>query len=360
MLTYDLTSRSREPLYYALYRAVRGDIAAGVLSAGERLPSKRALAEHLGVSAVTVEAAYRMLVDEGYAVSRERSGYYVRAVGAPAPEPAEGREPLRLLPEETADGETDFPYSLWFRILRQVISDQGRRLVARSPNEGCAVLRNAIAKYLLRYRGMHAQPEQVVVGSGAEQLYGAVVRMLGQDKLYAIEWPSYGQIEAVYRGTGARVERLPIGREGVESGALAATEAEVLHVTPFHSWPTGVTAPAAKRYEYLQWAGRPGRYIVEDDFDSEFFVSGKPPESLYSMDKRGRVIYLNTFSKSLAPSMRMGYMILPPALLPAYQQRVGMYSCSVPVLEQYALAQFIDQGHFERHLNRVRRRLRAD
>ncbi len=357
MLTYDLEKAGRGPKYYALYRFIREDIAAGIIRPGEKLPSKRALSAHLGVSTVTVEAAYQMLIDEGYVQARERSGYYVQAVGAPAPSAARGREPLRLLPEESAAGETDFPYSLWFRTLRRVISDQGQRLVQRSPNEGCAVLRNAIARYLLRYRGMYAQPEQIVVGSGSEQLYEAVARMLGSDRTYAIEWPSYGQIEAVYRGAGARVERLPIGPGGIESGALAAASADVLHVTPFHSWPTGVTAPAAKRYEYLQWAARTGGWIVEDDFDSEFFMPGKPLESLYAMDERGAVIYLNTFSKSLAPSMRMGYMILPWDLLPVYRERVGMYSCSVPVLEQYALAQFMDQGHFERHLNRMRRKM---
>ncbi len=360
MLTYDLRAPEAGPLYYALYRHIREDIAAGTLAAGQRLPSKRSLAEHLGVSLVTVEAAYQMLIDEGYATSRERSGYFVLAVGAEAPAGARQQEPLRPLPEEApAPAGTDFPYSLWFKTLRRVISDQGQRLVSRSPNAGCAVLRNAIARYLLRYRGMHAQPEQIVVGSGSEQLYEFVVRMLGREAVYAIEWPSYRQIEAVYRGAGTRVERLPLGRSGVDSAALADTQADVLHVTPFHSWPTGATAPAAKRYEYLQWAAaRPGRYVVEDDFDSEFFLSGKPPESLYSMDEHGRVIYLNTFSKSLAPSMRMGYMILPPSLLDAYRDRVGMYSCSVPVLEQYALAAFLDEGHFERHLNRVRRRMR--
>ena len=360
MLTYDLGGRGREPKYYALYRHIREDIVGGTVPAGEKLPSKRALAEHLGVSVVTVEGAYRMLADEGYIYARERSGFYVRAISGLRPGPAAGEGPLRLLPEEEepAGAGADFPYSLWFRTVRKVMSDQGRRLVARSPNAGCAVLRNAIAQYLLRYRGMRAQPEQIVIGSGSEQLYQAVVRMLGVQRTYAIEYPSYEQIEAVYRGAGAQVERLPIGPEGIESQALASARAEVLHVTPFHSWPTGVTAPAAKRYEYLQWAERPGRFIVEDDFDSEFFMPGKPLESLYSMDERGAVIYLNTFSRSLAPSMRMGYMILPAALLPVYERRVGMYSCSVPVLEQYALAEFIAAGHFERHLNRVRRRSR--
>lgn len=362
MLTYDLRG-GEGPLYYALYRSIRDDITAGALAAGEKLPGKRTLAEHLGVSAVTVETAYQMLADEGYIRSRERSGHYVLAIGASGPgTPDARRESLRLLPEEEpGPTEVDFPYSLWFKTLRQVMADQGKRLVSRSPNEGCAVLRNAIARYLLRYRGMYAQPEQIVVGSGSEQLYQTVVRMLGRERTYAIEWPSYGQIEAVYRGAGVRVERLSIGPDGVESDALAAALADVLHVTPFHSWPTGATAPAAKRYEYLKWAEeRPGRFIVEDDFDSEFFMRGKPLDTLYALDERGRVIYLNTFSKSLAPSMRMGYMILPPTLLDAYRERVGMYSCTVPVLEQYALAAFIDQGHFERHLNRVRRRQRSE
>ena len=363
MLTYDLRANDREPKYYALYRHIKQDVRLGVLQPGEKLPSKRALAEHLGVSAVTVEAAYRCLMDEGYITARERSGYFVRPIQALNSDAAPAREPLRMLPEEAPPPPRGaaFPYSTWFKTLRRVMSDHGQRLVARSPNKGCAVLRNAIARYLLRYRGMYAQPEQIIIGSGSEQLYQSVVRMLGSDKVYATEWPSYGQIEAVYQGAGALVERLPIGPEGIDSAALSDTAADVLHVTPFHSWPTGITAPAAKRYEYLAWAAAgPGRFIVEDDFDSEFFMPGKPLESLYSMAKGGPVIYLNTFSKSLAPSMRMGYMILPPDLLALYDRRVGMYSCSVPVLEQYALAAFIDEGHFERHLNRVRRRRKEE
>lgn len=357
MVTYDLHNLSGERKYCALYQFIKEDIVSGVIRPGEKLPSKRALSDHLGVSPITVEYAYRQLVDEGYVFARERSGYYVCQIQITSPPAAPAREPMRLLPEEDAavPAGSRFPYSLWFKTLRHVISEQGQRLVGRSPNKGCAVLRNAIAAYLLRYRGMYAQPEQVIVGSGSEQLYEAVVRMLGSDRVYGIECPSYGQIEAVYRGAGARVERLAIGPEGIESAALSAAQADVLHVTPFHSYPSGVTAPAAKRYEYLQWAARPGHYIVEDDFDSEFFMPGKPLETLYSMDEGRAVIYINTFSKSLAPSMRMGYMLLPPALLPLYDQRVGMYSCSVPVLEQYALAEFISKGYFEQHLNRTRK-----
>ncbi|MCD7748810.1 MAG: PLP-dependent aminotransferase family protein [Oscillospiraceae bacterium] len=360
MLTYDLQSLDGERKYYALYQYIKEDIVSGVIPPGDKLPSKRALAAHLGVSTITVEYAYRQLIDEGYIYARERSGYYVCQLQVMVSPPEGRREPLHPLPEEDAPVPEDshFPYSLWFKTLRHVISEYGQRLVSRSPNQGCAVLRNAIAAYLLRYRGMYAQPEQIIVGSGSEQLYETVVRMLGSDRIYGIESPSYGQIQAVYQGAGAQVEQLPMGAEGIISAALTMSKAQVLHVTPFHSYPSGVTAPAAKRYEYLQWAVQPDRYIVEDDFDSEFFMPGKPLESLYSMDKSGSVIYLNTFSKSLAPSMRMGYMILPPALLPVYNQRAGMYSCSVPVLEQYALAEFINKGYFEQHLNRTRRRNR--
>jgi GntR family transcriptional regulator/MocR family aminotransferase len=184
--------------------------------------------------------------------------------------------------------------------------------------------------------------------------------MLGNDRIYAIESPSYGQIRAVYEGAGAAVEPLPIGHDGIESEALSTAQATVLHVTPFHSYPTGVTAPAAKRFEYLVWARKPEHYIVEDDFDSEFFMPGKPLDSLYSMDKEGRVIYLNTFSKSLSPGIRMGYMILPEELIPVYDRKMGKYSCSVPLLEQYALGEFIAKGYFEQHLNRMRRHPRND
>jgi GntR family transcriptional regulator/MocR family aminotransferase len=329
-----------------------------VIAPDAKLPSKRSLAEHLGVSVITVEYAYRQLMDEGYVYARQRSGYYVQPLqGLNTAVPVQN-EPLHFLPpegSEAAPPQDGFPYSLWVKTLRRVMSEYGPRLVERSPNKGCALLRNAIAAYLLRYRGMHAQPEQIIVGSGSEQLYGTVVRMLGRDRRYAIESPCYGQIPAVYEGAGAVIDPLPIGPDGIETAALGRTKATVLHVTPFHSYPTGVTAPAAKRFEYLEWAKTPGRYIVEDDFDSEFFMPGKPLESLYSMDKQGRVIYINTFSKSLTPAIRMGYMILPSALLPVYDQKMGMYSCTVPPLEQYALGEFIAKGYFEQHLNRKRR-----
>jgi GntR family transcriptional regulator/MocR family aminotransferase len=343
---------------------IRRDIELGNLKKNEKLPSKRSLAEHLGVSLITVENAYQMLKDEGYIEPKERSGYYVCEIKAILPS-RDKEQKLVMLPqnpEQIEDGrltnEVDlgFPYSLYFKTVRSVITDYGEELLHRSPNEGCAILRNSIAAYLLRYRGIFAQPKQIIIGSGAEHLYGTVVRLLGQDKIYGIENPSYHQIRKVYEGTGAVCEFLEMGEDGIREEALAGMKADVLHVTPFHSYPSGVTATIGKRYEYLEWARGKEHYIVEDDFDSEFFMPGKPIETLFMLDDSNSVIYINTFSKSLSPSIRMGYMILPEHLLEQYYETSGGFSCTVPVLEQYALAEFINKGYFEQHLSRMRRR----
>lgn len=377
MRTYQMESRDTEAKYYFLYKQIKADILAGELKKNEKLPSKRALAEHLGISLITVENAYQMLKAEGYIETRERSGYFVREIPVLSRKEAfdsQSEQRLSLLPRKEVLVESEnmatqeknlpdslFPSSVYFKTVRNVISEYGEELLLKSPNEGCAILRNSIAEYLLRYRGIFAQPRQIIIGSGAEHLYGTVVRLLGKNKIYAIEDPCYSQIEKVYKGAGATCEKLRMGKDGIESALLGQTNASVLHVTPFHSYPSGVTASVKKRYEYLKWAkGMPDsarkRYIVEDDFDSEFFMPGKPIETLYSMDTNQSVIYINTFSKSLSPSIRMGYMILPEELLERYQETSGGFSCTVPVLEQYALAEFINKGYFEQHLSRVRRR----
>ncbi len=358
MLTYNMDRRGDESRYYYIYKMIRKDIQEGRLLKGEKLPSKRALAEHLGVSLITVENAYQMLKGEGYIETRERSGYYVCEINALLREQA-GERRLVMLPErqKSQKAQPGFPYSLYFKTVRRVITDYGEELMRPSPGEGCAILRNSIASYLLRYRGVFAQPGQIIIGSGAEHLYGTVVRLLGRDCCYGIEDPSYPQIRKVYEGTGAVCEPLSMGEDGIKSELLKKTRADVLHVTPFHSYPSGVTATIGKRYEYLKWARQNRHYIVEDDFDSEFFMPGKPVETLFMQDDSGSVIYINTFSRSLSPSIRMGYMILPERLLPRYQKTSGGFSCTVPVLEQYALAEFINSGFFERHLSRVRRNL---
>lgn len=395
MLTYAMSQRDEKSKYYYLYSAIKEDILSGTLKKNERLPSKRSLAEHLGVSLITVETAYQMLKDEGYIESRERSGYYVtelKLLGKKVNierelellEYGEKRQ-LQMLDDKPAIEEQRgavkdanakelslFPESVYFKTVRSVLNDYSSELLEKPPNEGCAILRNAIAKYLLRYRGIFAQPEQIIIGSGAEHLYSTVVRMFGNDKIYGLENPSYQQIRMVYEGMGAQCEMLQMGKEGILSTELERTQADILHITPFHSYPSGVTATVRKRHEYLEWTKRgisdneeehlevklhkrSERIIIEDDFDSEFFMPGKPIDTLYMLDDSQSVVYINTFSKSLSPSIRIGYMILPEKYLEVYREKMGDFSCTVPVLDQYVLAEFIDKGHFEQHLNRVRR-----
>jgi GntR family transcriptional regulator/MocR family aminotransferase len=349
-----------EKKYYSLYKSVKEKILTGEYRIGEKLPSKRTMADMTGYSTVTVENAYDRLSDEGYIYSLERSGYYVSDIGEIYPKERMRRSILPHLSEEGSQASEDFESSVWFRTVRKVMSEKGEYLFMKSPSMGCAVLRNAISDYLYRYRGMFAEPERIIVGSGSEQLYDTAVRILGRDKIYAIEDSSYSQIETVYSGMGVALEKLKMGKSGIESAALRASTANVLHVTPFHSYPSGVTASLKKRHEYISWAREGNRYIIEDDFDSEFFMPGHPVDPLYSIDEKEHVIYINTFSKSLSPSMRMGYMILPRALLDVYREKLGAYSCTVPVFEQYVLAEFISSGNFERHLNRVRRRMRNE
>ena len=348
----------KEKKYYSLYRELKNKILLGELSAGQKLPSKRVMADRVGVSLVTVETAYGMLEDEGYIQPKERSGYFVNRIDAFAAGERSGPTALTYLAEETASPTGELEYSVWFKTVRKVISEQQDRLFVKAPNQGCAVLRNAIADYLYRYRGMIAEPCRIVVGSGSEQLYETVVKLLGRDRIFGVEDPCYEQIRTVYRDMGASICPLRMGEDGILTEDLQNKSFEVLHVTPFHSYPSGVTTAASKRHEYLRWAEEKGRYIVEDDFDSEFFIPGNPIESLYALGGGRSVIYINTFSKSLSPAMRIGYMILPESLMETYEKHLGMLSCSVPVMDQYVLAEFIANGSFERHLNRTRRRMR--
>ena len=231
-------------------------------------------------------------------------------------------------------------------------------LSEKSPNLGCTELREAIRRYLARNRGMAVDTEQIVIGSVAEYLYGLIVELFGSRRVFAIESPSYHKIEQVYRAKEIRYRLLPLTPTGIDSRALTDTDAHILHTTPYRSFPSGVTATASKRHEYVRWAGKEGRYIIEDDFESEFSVSAKPTETLFSLSDRDNVIYLNTFSKTISPSLRIGYMVLPRHLAAVYEEKLGFYSCTVPIFMQYVLTELINNGDFERHINRVRRRIR--
>ena len=357
-MQYTIDRALKAPAYLQLYEQLRRDIVAGVYPLGTKLPSKRLLSADLGISVVTVEHALLILADEGYIGTRERSGYFViyrvdDGFAAPAPVPTKKRH----VPH-TAAKEGMIPFSVLARTMRRVISEYGEEILARSPQNGCYSLRHAISEYLARSRGMNVTPDQVVVGSGAEHLYGLVAQALGRERIYAVEDPCYEKIRAVYRASGATVEELPMGEEGITAEALSTSRASVLHVTPYHSFPSGVTATASKRRAYLDFVSAREGYLVEDDFDSEFTVSAKMEDTLFSLDGEGRVIYMNSFTKTVAASLRVAYMVLPPSLLALFLSRVGFYSCTVPTFEQYVLSELLDSGDFERHINRRRREMR--
>ncbi len=354
-MKYTIDRSSHESAYLQLYRQLRQDIAEGAYPPGTKLPSKRQLAEELGLSLITVEHALELLADEGYAVPKQRSGFYAGS-GSPALTSAV----RATIPQMSlADMPEDFPFSVLAKVMRRVLTDYGERILMRSPGSGCEELRTELADYLLRSRGLHVRPEQIVVGSGAEYLYGLVVQLLGRERIYAQEKPCYETIRKVYEANGVMCEGLLMSEDGIATEALAGSRAGVLHVTPYRSYPSGVTATAAKRREYAFWAREREAYIVEDDYDSELSVSLPQIETIASLAPE-RVIYLNTFSKTLAPSMRTGYMVLPEELLPAYRERLGFYSCTVPVFDQLVLAEFIRCGELERRINRLRRKRRAE
>ncbi|MBQ9459920.1 MAG: PLP-dependent aminotransferase family protein [Oscillospiraceae bacterium] len=354
-MKYHIEKKSAQSAYLQLYHCLRNDIVAGAYPHGSKLPSKRQLADDAGVSVVTVEHAYDILCDEGYLEPRERSGYYVAfRAGDCFP----GTAPLAAPAAALRAVENEFPFSVLARTMRRVLSDYGEALLVKSPNNGCAALRQAITDYLARARGIRVKPSQIIIGSGAEYLYGLIVQLLGRERVYAVEDPSYEKIRRVYQANGVSCEALRLGADGIRTDELEKTGATVLHVTPFHSFPSGVTASAGKRAEYIRWAEARRGFIVEDDFDSEFSLSSKAEDTVFSLEPERAVIYLNTFSKTIAPSIRVGYMVLPPPLLDEFERAVGFYSCTVPLYEQYVLAELLHSGDFERHLNRVRRERR--
>ncbi len=358
-MRYRIDPDIHRPAYVQLYELLRADIVRGAWPYGSKAPSKRLLADEAGVSLATVEHAYRLLCEEGYIESRQRSGYFVAF--QPGSLFSTASPQLRPKPPEPAASAVTFPFSAISKAMRAVLAEYGEGILVKTPNSGCMELREAISLYLARSRGLVAKPEQIVIGSGAEYLYGLIVQILGRERIYALEDPSYEKIDRVYRAQGVECEMLPLGLSGVDSAALWNAKASVLHVTPYRSFPSGVTATGPKRHEYLRWATRDGHFLVEDDFESEFSVSGKPEETLFALaQKQGHcgVIYLNTFTRTVSPAIRAGYMVLPEPLLPLYEQRAGFYSCTVPAFEQYLLARLLTGGDFERHINRVRREKR--
>ena len=365
MLTYPMEERGSLPLYEYLCRRIRADILSGVLPAGTRLPSKRALAEHLRVSVITVEGAYSQLEAEGYLLALPRRGFFVADVEQ-AP-PAAGEPVFRRPPEappqllDLSRNQVDtarFPVSTWARLTRQVLTEAPEALLSPVPHQGLPALRQAIAADLRDFRGMAVSPEQIVIGAGAEYLYLLLAQLLGRDTVFAVEDPGYPKIRQVYGAWGAACVPVPLDGQGVDPAVLAASGAAALHISPNHQYPTGLVTPIARRQALLRWAEETGGIIIEDDYDSEFRFTGRPIPTLQSIDRRGRVVYLNTFSQTISPSMRLGFLVLPPRLLERFRRELGFYACTVPALEQHVLSRFISGGHYERHLSRMRKEYR--
>ncbi len=386
MLTYPLDGRGDEPLYRYLYDCIRHDIVAGALAPETKLPSKRAFARNMGVSTITVENAYSQLVAEGYIYSAPQKGFYV--ADAPKlledshlrmhpidvgrlPHPEDVRSRFAVEPPPSSDqhllvdfssNQTDpdnFPFSTWARLMRRVIAEDRDVLMANSPAGGILELRQAICDHLHEFRGMSVAPEQVIVGAGTEYLYGLLLQLLGRDGVYAVEDPGYSKISKVYEGNGVVCRHIPLDAQGIGIASLAESGADIVHISPSHHYPTGIAMPISRRYELMAWAASSAsRYIIEDDYDSEFRLAGRPIPSLQSIDGAGKVIYLNTFTKSLASTIRISYLVLPPALLERFDREMGFYACTVSNFEQCTLARFITQGYFEKHINRMRRHYR--
>ncbi len=365
MLDYNLEARGDCSLYEYLYQQVRDDILRGAIASGQRLPSKRSLAQHLGVSVVTVEAAYAQLVAEGYVFSRARSGYFACEVPAGiVPMAAAGADgPTAPAVDDGADLTSSSAFSgdaarLWARALRQTLaSEPEEEVFARAPAQGSPRLRRAIASHLRATRGLAVDPACVVVGAGAQMLDVMISQLVGIGREFAVEDPGYVRLTRIYEACGQRVRHVPLDHQGVRVDALG--DADVLHLMPSHQFPTGRVTSISRRYELLGWAAaRDGRWLVEDDYDCEFRLSGRPVPALLSIDADGSVIYTNTFSKSLGSALRLAYMVLPAELMERFERELGFYSSTVSSVQQVTLARILESGEYERHVARVRKRCR--
>lgn len=375
MLDYNLEQRGGASLYEYVYQQIRDDIVAGRIAAGEHLPSKRAFASHLGISVITIENAYSQLLAEGYICSKPRRGYYAcelpeAPVLASAAEDADRDSAPAGLNAHDADGQPEqfaalSPSALeaarlWQSALRATLaSEDEREIFSPAPAQGTARLRHAIAHHLRGTRGMNVNPDNIVIGAGAQLLDTMLVQLLGADKVYAVEDPGYLRLTRIYQAMGCEVRHIPLDDEGVILSDLLNTGADVLHLMPSHQYPTGLVTSIARRYALLGWAAEQSdRYLIEDDFDCEFRLAGKPIPALASIDAAQSVIYTNTFSKSLSSALRLAYMVLPDELMERFRRELGFYASSVSSVDQVALARLLESGDYERHVNRVRVRAR--
>lgn len=363
MLMFQLQKQSPIPLYKQLYREIKKAIIDGTIHVDTKLPSKRKLADFLQISQTTVELAYSQLVAEGFIESRPRKGFYAQPVEELAYLDVPHDEPV--IKEDTSyrmdfnSGSIDtrsFPFVTWRKLARDILDESNHELLLSGHPQGDDVLRQEIARYLYQSRGVVCDAEQIVIGSGTEQLLPLLIRLLDKKLVYGYENPGYALTHSIFSHHERQSIPIELDQDGINIGELEASNVDVAYVTPSHQFPSGSVLSATKRAQLLNWAAaKPERYIIEDDYDSEFRYTSRPIPALQSMDLSDRVIYISTFSKSLMPSLRIAYMVLPKRLLRAYQQTFLHYSSSVPRHDQQLVAEFMKEGHFARHLNRMRK-----
>ncbi|WP_310602583.1 MocR-like pyridoxine biosynthesis transcription factor PdxR [Anaerosporobacter sp.] len=374
MLTYSFANIGSDSLYEHLYKCIKNDILQGILRPDDKLPSKRTFAKNLNISTITIENAYAQLLAEGYIYSIPKRGYFIanldhsiqisQSTHLAEPE-IETSFSKRTTDDNSATPFADFisnqtnpdnfPFSIWTKLMREIILDKSRELMTNSPCGGILELRTAIATHLKEFRNMDVSPEQIIVGAGTEYLYGLLIQLLGHDRIYGVEDPGYQKVAQIYRSNQVSCHYIPLDEHGIMIDGLDSNNIDIIHTCVSHHFPTGIITPISRRYELLGWASKSDtRYIIEDDYDSEFRLMGKPIPSLQSIDVMEKVIYMNTFTKSLASTIRISYMILPNHLVKKFYETLSFYSCTVSNFEQYTLARFIQGGYFEKHINRMR------
>ena len=366
MLTVELKSKDKMPLYEQLYLKIRGLITEGELVEGEKLPSERGLAANLQISRNTVTLAYEQLYAEGYVEVRPQSGYYVNKIDRIN---SEKKEEFTDIKNESVNPEPEyeydfspfslckesFPYRMWDRLYRQCMRDRGEELFNLGERQGDLEIRVAIAKYLFGYRGLSVKPENMIIGAGTGYLLQLLEHLIDEKSIIAMENPTYMQAYRIFSSLNREVRPISLDENGLKVEELKSSEAKAVYLTPSHQFPTGVVMPIKRRKEILGWAAGEDRYIIEDDHDSEFRYKGLPIPPLKAIDTGNKVVYLGTFSRTIAPAIRIGFMVLPDGLLKVYRKKLAFLACTVPRIDQAVLTEFILGGHYERHINKARK-----
>lgn len=364
ILTINLNSNSNIPLYIHLYKFIKHEIQMGNMKSNSKLPSKRKLSHYLAISQNTVEAAYEQLMTEGYIISFPRKGYFVSdlqgilEVNIEKEAVNEKLKKKKIYQYEFYSSRVDvesFPYSIWRKINKEILGEENKELLQIGHSQGDRNLREAINNYLRFSRGVNAKIDNIIIGAGTEYLIQIIINILGRNKRFSVEEPGYYKIKKILKINGVNPIPISIDNQGVNVDRLRESNSEVIHITPSHQFPTGIIMPINRRIQILNWANESkGRYIIEDDYDSEFRFEGKPIPALQSLDNKGKVIYLGTFSKCFSPSERIAYMVLPDELMKIYRKDFSFLACTVSRSSQQALVRFIEEGYFERHLNKMR------